>query len=326
MTSEDGVGAGAGPEISSGAAAGARPREKLERRGVSIVDTFAEAFDMRAARVVITAASPAWARTAGQCMTGFATSVIGCKVEAGIEADLLPEETPDGRPGVSVLLFGFDAAGLGSRLVDRVGQTVLTCPTTACFDGLPQAVDRVIVGGSLRHFGDRFQSSKFLDGQRYWRIPVMEGEFLVQEAFGIQKAIGGGNFLILGRDQAAALSAAEAAVDLMRQVRGVILPFPGGIVRAGSKVGAKHYKKMIASTNDAYCPTLRGRVGVTSELPDGANSVLEIVVDGLDRPAIENALRVGVDAACRPGVVEIAAGNYGGKLGRHHFHLHALLS
>jgi formylmethanofuran--tetrahydromethanopterin N-formyltransferase len=296
----------------------------LERRGVRIVDTFAEAFGMRAARVVITAHSPDWARTAAQSMTGFATSVIGCKVEAGIEAELRPEETPDGRPGVSVLVFAFDAEGLGSRLVERVGQTVLTCPTTACFDGLPEATERVTVGGQLRHFGDRFQSSKFLNGRRYWRIPVMEGEFLVEEAIGIQKAIGGGNFLILAADQTAALAAAEAAVEVMRKVRGVILPFPGGIVRAGSKVGARRYKKMIASTNDAYCPTLRGRVGVTSELPDGVNSVFEIVVDGLDRSAIEDALRAGIDAACRPGVVAISAGNYGGKLGKHQFRLHDL--
>jgi formylmethanofuran--tetrahydromethanopterin N-formyltransferase len=295
-------------------------------RGVRIVDTFAEAFDMRAARVVITAQSSGWARTAAQSMTGFATSVIGCKVEAGIEADLLPENTPDGRPGVSVLLFAFDAAGLGQRLVDRVGQSVLTCPTTACFDGVPQATERVMVGGLLRHFGDRLQSSKFLNGQRYWRIPVMEGEFLVQEDFGVQKAIGGGNFLILAQDQQVALSAAEGAVDAMRSVRGVILPFPGGIVRSGSKVGAKRYKKMIASTNDAYCPTVRGRVGVESALPPGVNSVLEIVVDGLDRQAIEDALRAGIDAACRPGVVEITAGNYGGKLGKHHFHLHEMVT
>jgi formylmethanofuran--tetrahydromethanopterin N-formyltransferase len=298
----------------------------MDRRGVRIVDTFAEAFDMRAARVLITAHSPGWARTAAVSMTGFATSVIGCKVEAGIEADLLPSETPDGRPGSSVLLFGFDAAGLGSRLLERVGQTVLTCPTTACFDGLPRAAERAVVGGLLRHFGDRFQSSKFLDGHRYWRIPVMEGEFVVEEAFGVQKAIGGGNFLILAKDQDAALLAAEAAVDVMRKIRGVILPFPGGIVRAGSKVGAKRYKKMVASTNDAYCPTLRGRDGVATELPDGVNSVLEIVVDGLERAAIEDALRAGIDAACRPGVVEIAAGNYGGKLGKHHFRLHELLS
>jgi formylmethanofuran--tetrahydromethanopterin N-formyltransferase len=298
----------------------------MERQGVRIVDTFAEAFDMRAARVVITAGSPAWARTAAQSMTGFATSVIGCKIEAGIEADLDPDQTPDGRPGVSVLVFGFDAEGLGGRLVDRVGQTVLTCPTTACFDGLPQAADRVVVGGQLRHFGDRFQSSKFLDGQRYWRIPVMEGEFLVQEAFGVQRAIGGGNFLILAADQQAALEAAEAAVAAMRRVRGIILPFPGGVVRAGSKVGAKRYKKMIASTNDSYCPTLRGRSGVESELPERVNSVLEIVVDGLDRPAIESALRAGIEAACRPGVVEISAGNYGGKLGKHHFRLHELVT
>jgi formylmethanofuran--tetrahydromethanopterin N-formyltransferase len=298
----------------------------MERHGVRIADTFAEAFDMRAARVLITAQSSRWAHTAAQSMTGFATSVIGCKVEAGIETDLVSEKTPDGRPGVSVLLFGFDVEGLATRLLDRVGQTVLTCPTTACFDGLPHAPDRVVVGGLLRHFGDRYQSSKFLDGRRYWRIPVMEGEFLVQEAFGVQKGIGGGNFLILAKDQPAALAAAETAVEVMRKVGGVILPFPGGIVRAGSKVGAKHYKKMIASTNDAYCPTLRGRGDVASELPDGVNSVLEIVVDGLDRRAIEDAMRAGVEAACRPGVVEITAGNYGGKLGKHHFHLHALLS
>src|SRR6185436_7641317 len=172
--------------------------------------------------------------------------------------------------------------------------------------------------------GARYQSSKFLEGQRYWRIPVMEGEFLVQEKFGVQESIGGGNFLILAADQDAALAAAESAVDAMRKVRGVILPFPGGVVRAGSKIGAKRYKKMVASTNDAYCPTLRGRTGVASELPEGVNSVLEIVVDGLDRPAIENALSAGLDAACRPGVIEISAGNYGGKLGKHHVRLHAL--
>ena len=297
-----------------------------ELRGVEIVDTFAEAFDMRASRVIITAVSESWARTAATSMTGFATSVIGCKVEAGIEAMLPASATPDGRPGVSVLVFAFNAEGLGTRLVERVGQTVLTCPTTACFDGLPDAADRVQVGSVLRHFGDKLQSSKFLDGRRYWRVPVMEGEFLVQDAFGSQKAIGGGNLLILAKDQHAALAAAEAAAAAMRGVRGVILPFPGGIVRAGSKVGAKKYKNMVASTNDAYCPTLRGREGVESQLPAGVNSVLEIVVDGLDRGAIEQALRAGLAAACRPGVVEITAGNYGGKLGKHHFRLHALMA
>ena len=297
----------------------------MDRHGVRIGDTFAEAFDMRAARVVITARSTEWGLTAARAMTGFATSVIGCKVEAGIEATAAPEETPDGRPGVSVLLFAFDAEGLGKRLVERVGQTVLTCATTACFDGLPDATERVVVGGVLRHFGDRYQSSKLLEGKRYWRIPVMEGEFLVQETFGVRKAIGGGNFLILAEDEEAALQAAEAAVESMRKVRGVVLPFPGGIVRSGSKVGAKRYKNMIASTNDAFCPTLRARKGVKSALPEGVNSVLEIVVNGLERAAIERALRAGIEAACRPGVVEISAGNYGGKLGKHHFPLHALL-
>jgi formylmethanofuran--tetrahydromethanopterin N-formyltransferase len=298
----------------------------LERRGVRIVDTFAEAFDMRASRVIITAKTPEWARTAVQTMTGFATSVIGCKVEAALESELSPEQTPDGRPGASALLFGFDADGLSHRLLDRIGQTILTCPTTACFDGLPDAPERVIVGGHMRHFGDKYQSSRSLDGHRYWRIPVMEGEFLIEEKFGVQKGIGGGNFLILGKDADVTLEAAEAAVAVMRKVPGVILPFPGGMVRAGSKVGAKNYKKLPASTNDAYCPTIRRRHGVTTELPEDVNSVMEIVIDGLDRKAIEDAMRVGVDAACRAGVIEITAGNYGGKLGKHHFRLHDILA
>jgi formylmethanofuran--tetrahydromethanopterin N-formyltransferase len=297
----------------------------VERNGVRIRDTFAEAFGMRASRVLVTARSKAWALTAAQAMTGFATSVIGCKVEAGIEAELSPQETPDARPGMSVLLFAFDLDGISKRVVERVGQAILTCPTTACFDGLPEAGERIVVGGILRHFGDRYQSSKVLEGRRYWRIPVMEGEFLAEESVGAQKAIGGGNFLILATSADAALTAAEAAVEAMRQVRGVILPFPGGVVRSGSKVGAKRYKNMTASTNDAYCPTLRGRIGVTSELPERVNSVLEIVVNGLDRPAIERALRLGIEAACRPDIVEISAGNYGGKLGKHHFRLHDLL-
>jgi formylmethanofuran--tetrahydromethanopterin N-formyltransferase len=296
----------------------------LRRHGVPIRDTYAEAFGMRATRLVITAVSKHWARIAAECLTGFATSVIGCKVEAGIEAELAAADTPDGRPGVSVLLFAFDAAGLGQRVVERVGQTLLTCASAACFDGLREGPERAPLGDALRYFGDGYQSSKVIDGRRYWRVPVMEGEFLVEASVGIQRAIGGGNFLILATDAGRALEAAEAAVEAMRRVGGVILPFPGGIVRSGSKVGARRYKKMVASTNDAYCPSLRGRIGVASELPEGVHAALEIVVNGLDREALEAALRAGIDAACRPGIVEIAAGNYGGKLGKHLFPLHAL--
>src|SRR5690242_117015 len=256
-------------------------------------------------------------------MTGFATSVIGCKVEAGIERKLTPEETPDGRPGVSVLLFTMDADSLAKRLIERIGQTVLTCVTTACFDGLPDAPDRMGVGKALRVFGDGFQVSKVVGGQRYWRIPVMAGEFLVQEMFGMQKGVGGGNFLILAEHGDAALEAAERAVEAMRGMSGVILPFPGGIVRSGSKVGSRRYTGMIATTNDAYSPTVRA---VTeSALPDGVNAVLEIVLDGLDAESIARAMRVGIDAASVAGVQRITAGNYGGKLGPHHFHLHRIM-
>lgn len=296
----------------------------MEVRGVVIENTFAEAFGMRAARVIITARSMHWALAAATKLTGFATSVIACKCEAGIERELTPDETPDGRPGVAALFFTMDSDSLGKRLTERIGQTVLTCPTASCFDGLPDAADRIPVGRPLRTFGDRFQISKVIGGQRYWRVPVMEGEFLVAESFGVQKkGIGGGNFLILADTDDAALTAAEAAVEAIDGTEGIIMPFPGGVVRSGSKVGARSYKGMIASTNDAFCPTLRPLT--RSDLPDGVNSVLEIVLDGLDVASISSAMRAGIDAACRPGVRMITAGNYGGKLGPYHFHLHAIM-
>ena len=296
----------------------------MEIRGVRIENTFAEAFGMRGVRIVITAKSLRWAREAASKLTGFATSVIACKCEAAVERELGPDETPDARAGVSVLLFTMGADSLGKRVVERIGQTVLTCPTTSCFDGLPDAPTRVATARALRVFGDRYQISKVLGGERYWRIPVMEGEFLLQESFGVQKGVGGGNFLILAEDADRALEAAEVAVDAIAGMPGVILPFPGGVVRSGSKVGARGYAGMIASTNDAYCPTIRPIT--RSALPDGVNAVLELVLDGLDFAAVSRAMRVGIDAACRPGVVAITAGNYGGRLGPHHFHLHRILS
>jgi formylmethanofuran--tetrahydromethanopterin N-formyltransferase len=290
---------------------------------VPIEDTFAEAFPMTAARVVVTAETPAWAQTAGQVTTGYASSVIGCDAEAGIERTLPADQTPDGRPGVSLLLFAFSRDALQKALVNRVGQCVLTCPTTACYNGLPLVKDKnVRVGGNLRFFGDTFQFSKKLEGRRFWRLPVMDGEFVCEDWFGTVKGVAGGNFLIVGASQAEALAAAEAAVAAIRAVPGVICPFPGGVVRSGSKVGSR-YKKLRASTNDAYCPTLRGLVA--SALPEGANAVYEIVIDGTDLAAVEEATRVGVRAACRPGVLRISAGNYGGKLGPFHLHLHRLL-
>ncbi len=287
--------------------------------GVEIEDTFAEAFGMWGGRVIITAVSRKWAREAAAKMTGFATSIIACGCEAGVEAEV--DQTPDGRPGVSVLLFARNKELLVQQLINRIGQCVLTCPTTACFNGL-QSEERVSIGGSLRFFGDGFQISKLIGGRRYWRIPVMEGEFLVEEKFGVQRAVGGGNMLILGSSQRVVLQAAESAVEAMQRVPGVVMPFPGGLVRSGSKVGSQ-YKFLKASTNDAYCPTLRGQVA--SALPEGVNSVLEIVIDGLDVPSIERATREGILAACIPGIIRIAAGNYGGKLGQHKIYLQKVL-
>jgi formylmethanofuran--tetrahydromethanopterin N-formyltransferase len=294
----------------------------MKVHGAEIVDTFAEAFPMWGARVVITAATPEWALEAGRSMTGFATSVIGCKCEAGIERVLDPDETPDGRPGVSALLFAMDRDGVAKRLVERVGQSVLTCPTTACFNGL-EAEDTVDVGGRLRFFGDGYQASKVLEGRRYWRVPVMEGEFLVQERFGAVKGVAGGNIIMFGRDEEAARRAAEAAASAMRAVEGVIMPFPGGIARSGSKVGSR-YSALPASTNHVLCPTLRAQVD-DSDVPPDVGSVFEIVIDGLALEPVREAMRVGLVAAAEAGASHVTAGNYGGNLGPHHIYLRELV-
>src|SRR6266849_2823185 len=279
---------------------------------------------MTAARLIVTAETPEWARTAGTVATGYAASVIGCDAEAAIERSLSKSDTPDGRPRISLLFFAFNRDALQKALVNRVGQCILTCPTTACYNGLPLVKDKTIrIGGNLRFFGDGYQFSKKLEGRRFWRLPVMDGEFTCEDLFGTTKGVAGGNFLILAENQAVALAAAEAAVAAIRKTPGVILPFPGGIVRSGSKVGSR-YKKLRASTNDAFCPSLRGLV--TSALPDGVNAVYEIVMDGLDLPAVEEATRLGIRAACLHGVIRISAGNYGGSLGPYHLHLHKLLS
>jgi formylmethanofuran--tetrahydromethanopterin N-formyltransferase len=293
---------------------------------VEIEDTFAEAFPMRGARVTVTAANGRWAEKAALAATGFATSVIGCGIEAGIEGPAL--DTPDGRPGLNCLFFGMSQDSLEQQLLKRIGQAIMTAPTSACFDGgvaeSPEQ-DRATlkIGGKIRYFGDGYQASKIIDGRRYWRIPVMEGEFLIQEDFQIAKSVGGGNFMILAETAEIALEAAEAAVGAISAVRGVVLPFPGGIVRSGSQVGSR-YKFLPASTNVSFCPTIKGRVPKTV-LDRAINSVLEIVIDGLTEDKVGEATREGIRAACIPGVRKITAGNYGGKLGKFHFHLHRLL-
>ena len=299
---------------------------QLTVNGIRVDDTFAEAFGMRATALTITAPTERWARQAAVTMAGFGTSVIGCGAEAGIDRALSPEETPDGRPGVRVLLFSVSMAELQKQLQNRVGQCVLTSPGSACYAGL-DGEEKLKLGNALRFFGDGWQVAKRLGSKRYWRVPVMDGEFVCEATTGLTKsAVGGGNIILMGASAATTLAAAEAAVGAIETVPDVIMPFPGGIARSGSKVGSK-YKGAMASTNDAYCPTLKG--SGRSELDADIGSVLEIVIDGLTSEAVAAAMRAGIAAviALGPerGVLRIGAGNYGGKLGPHHYHLKDLL-
>jgi formylmethanofuran--tetrahydromethanopterin N-formyltransferase len=288
-----------------------------------IVDTFAEAFRLRFARLLVTAHDDHWLEAAVRAACGYGTSVIGCDAEVGVERLIAPGDTPDGRPGALVALFSFSTDGLAKAVSNRVAQCLLTCPTTAVFDGMPAEQERVPVGAHVRFFGDGHEKTKVVDGRRYWRVPVMDGEFLVEESAGVAKGVGGGNFIVQGRSLEAALDAARRAVEAIAAIPGTITPFPGGVVRSGSKVGSR-YEGLRASTNEAFCPGLTGRV--TSEIDPDAACCLEIVIDGSHEEAVAAAMAAGIRAAAGPDVPAISAGNYGGKLGKFHFHLHQVLA
>ena len=292
--------------------------------GIKIEKTFAEAFPMKASRLIITAESKNWLKKAVDSMTGFATSVIACGCECGIEKEISPSKTPDGRPGMTVLLFAMNSESLAKQVLRRVGQCILTTPTTACFSGL-ETDEKINLGNAIRYFGDGFQISKRINNKKFWRIPVMEGEFVIEDKTSVTSGIGGGNILIIGTSNKEVLKAGEAAVKEMKKIDNIILPFPGGIVRSGSKVGSK-YKNLIASTNDAYCPTLKGIT--KTNLDKDIECVLEIVVDGINEKDIALAMKKGISIICKKfnkGIKSISAGNYGGKLGPFHFHLRDIM-
>ncbi len=296
----------------------------LHYGGVEVEDTYAELFPMWAGRVLITAENEKWAMTAAREATGFATSIIGAPAEAGVEGTVPGDETPDGRVGVLIQIYHRSRHTLRAQMIARIGQCVLTCPTTAAFDGLPDARWRLKVGRSIRLFGDGYQRKGVVGDRRVWLIPVMEGVFVVEDTFGATKGIAGGNLLIMAESRKAGLEAAERAAEAMRGVGDVILPFPGGVCRAGSKVGSRRYK-LPASTNHPYCPRLVKVVDET-RVPEGVRCVYELVVDGLTVDAVKRAMAAGLKAAVSvPGVVRISASNFGGKLGPVKIHLKELI-
>ena len=297
----------------------------MKLNGLVIENTFAEAFNMKASRIIVTADNIKWAKNACISFTGFATSVIACGVEAGIEKELKKSQTPDGRPGYAILLFSMSRSQLEKQLETRAGQCILTCPTTALFSGL-EGEDMIPLGKNLKYFGDGYQISKRINKRRFWRIPVMDGEFMCEEKTARVPAIGGGNFLLLSKNRKSCLAACEIAVKVMSKIENVITPFPGGVVRSGSKVGSK-YKALIASTNDAFCPSLKGITN--SKLDKSVNSVMEIVINGLTKEDIDRAIRESIIAISkspyRKDILSVSAGNYGGKLCQYHFHLRKIL-
>jgi formylmethanofuran--tetrahydromethanopterin N-formyltransferase len=296
----------------------------MELNGVEVEDTFAEAFPIKIARVLITGATKRWALVAAQETTGFGTSVIGCPAEAGIEKVVSGDKTPDGRPGVYIQICTFGYKNLEQQLLQRLGQCVLTAPTAAMWNGLPNAEKQFDTGFKLKFFADGFESETNIEGRKAYKIPLMQGDFIAEHNIGAQDGIAGGNFFILAENQMTALAAAESAVDAIAEIEGTITPFPGGIVGSGSKTGANKYKFLKATTNEKFCPSLKSKVE-GSNVPADVNGIYEIVINGLDQKVIAESMGAGIKAAVKiPGVKKISAGNYGGTLGPYKFNLNEL--
>jgi formylmethanofuran--tetrahydromethanopterin N-formyltransferase len=285
-----------------------------------IDDTYAEAFRSIFAEVLITARDRIWLDHAIHAATGNASSTILCDCEAGLDRYVGPTETPDGRGGAIVQFhvprFRKDRVeAITKALLTRISQNVLTCATASCFN-VVQNENRIPLGRKLAYFGDGYQFRDVRHGRRLWVVPILGGEFIIERRFCWQDGLMGGNLWFMGRDLDSALAATECAVAAVREVPGVIMPFPGGIAASGSKAGSK-YKFLFASTYAEYCPTLRDKLGDQSRLPTGVESVMEIIINGRDLATIakatQAAIAASVDAA---GLLRISAGNYGGRLGK----------
>lgn len=294
-------------------------------------DTYAEAFRSIYAEVLITARDRKWLDHACQAATGHASSSIFCDCEAAIDRYVGPGgdtsfTTPDGRPGAIVQFhvprFKKDREQLLERvLLHRISQNVLTCPTTACFN-LLETDPYFKLGRKLSLFGDKHQFRDERFGRKVWVVPIMGGEFVIDRRFGFKDGIMGGNLWFFADSVDSSLAAAERGVAAIENVPGVIAPFPGGIAASGSKAGSA-YSFLFASTNHPFCPTLRSKLGEQSQVPDGVNSIMEIIINGRDLKTVFDATQAVIRATVdSPGLLRISAGNYGGRLGKSFIYLH----
>lgn len=295
-----------------------------------VADTYAEAFRSIYVEFLVTARDRRWVEHAVNAVTGNGSSTILCDCEAGLDRYVGPGgdesfATPDGRPGAIVQLhvprFRKDRVeALERSALVRISQNVLTCPTAACFN-LIDSEAFYQMGRKIAYFGDGFQQRVERHGRQMWWIPILGGEFVLDRRLGYADGLMGGNLWYFGETVDAALAAAEAGVAAVQDCPGVIMPFPGGIAGSGSKAGSK-YKFTIASTYEKYCPLLRDNPSAKSELPAGVASVMEIIMNGHDLAAIARATQAAIAASVNtPGLLQISAGNYGGRLGKSFIYL-----
>lgn len=307
-----------------------------------IENTYFESFDGIYIRVIITAEDKKTLYRAAYDSTSTPGAVIG-RVEGGVEKFIDKSQTPDGRIGVIVQYwFGLDdLEKFELELSYRIRQDVLTKPFTSVFaandlnldnsqesyqessQGLYQwSINPAGYIGMMKqvgHCGDGYEWKEKLNGREIINVPISVPDFKIESKLPYYNGIMGANFWYMCKTKEAVINAGNAAIDAINGVNGVICPFD--ICSAASKVET-NYPWIGPTTNHPYCPSLKSKLANRSKVPENANYIPEIVINGVDMVSVNKAMKVGIDACLEfDDVIKISAGNYNGALGKYKVNL-----
>lgn len=286
-------------------------------------DTYAEAFSGIYSRVLITADDDKTLQRAAYDATATPGTVIG-RVEGGIESWIGEKETPDGRKG-AILQFWYDEGNLDKFEVElsyRIRQDILVKPFTRVFDASIKPEGYIDTMKQVGHCGDGYEWEEHLYGRDMIVVPIAIPDFMIERKLGYSKGIMGANFWYMCKNKEAVLDAGRKALEDIEGVEGTITPFD--ICSAASKPET-NYPWIGPTTNHPYCPSLKNILDEKSLVPDGVGYIPEIVINGINRDSVEEAMRVGILAVLEvDDVLMVSAGNYKGQLGDHKIYLKEL--
>ena len=286
-------------------------------------DTYAEAFSGIYCRVLITADDKQTLMRAAFDATATPGTVIG-RVEGGIESWVDEKDTPDGRRGAT-LQFWYDEGNIDKFDVElsyRIRQDILVKPFTRVFDASINPKGYIDTMKQVGYCGDGFQWEEHIYGRDMIVVPIAIPDFMIERKLGYSKGVMGANFWYMCQTKEAVLDAGRNALKAINEVEGTITPFD--ICSAASKPET-NYPWIGPTTNHPYCPSLKSVLQEQSLVPEKVAYIPEIVINGINHDAVNEAMKKGINAVLEDDdVLMVSAGNYKGQLGDYKIHLREL--